>query len=151
MKILHSFFHTSYHIFIEDIGLNITTLPLAESNKYSNNSTPASPKIATSTKQTYNMKEPILSYTTKPRLDRPRTSPKNNNSKELSLSMHHLKEIDGGTWSASRRYRLRLADNGVHCAPEEQPWIATSTGGGQPGTSTPCLQTRCSQQSNDDV
>jgi hypothetical protein len=122
--------------------LSTRTLPLAASNECSNDSTPASPKVATPTKQTHNMKEPFLSYTTKPRLDWRRTTPKNNNSKELSLSMHHPKERDGGTWSVSRRYRLGLANNGMHCAPEEQPWTAMSTGGGQPRTSMPFLQTQ---------
>jgi hypothetical protein len=57
-----------YYIFIEYKGLNTRTLPLAASNEC-NDSTPASPKAATPTKQTHNMKEPVLSYTTKPRLD----------------------------------------------------------------------------------
>jgi hypothetical protein len=37
------------------------------------------------------------------------------------LSTHHLKEVDGGTWLASRSNRLGLADHDVHCTRENQP------------------------------
>jgi hypothetical protein len=80
------------HNFIERRGLSTRTPPLVASNKRSNNSTPASPKIATPTKQQHNMKELVQSYTTKPHLDRRRTPPKNSNSKRTLLADAPSKE-----------------------------------------------------------
>jgi hypothetical protein len=65
------------HNFIKGRGLSTRTSPLAASSKRSNNFTSASPKTATPTKQQHNMKELVLSYTTKRHLDRRRTPPKN--------------------------------------------------------------------------
>jgi hypothetical protein len=82
----------AYHNFIEGRGLSTRTPPLVASNKRSNNSTPASLKTATPTKQQHNMKELVLSYTTKPHLDRRRTPPKNSNSKRTLLADAPSKE-----------------------------------------------------------
>ena len=129
-------------IFIEGRGLSTRTVPLAVSNE--RNPTPH--RLQTKQQQ---HKEPAISY----KQSRVSTDVGHLQRKQLqkgpSLSTHHQQKNDGGTWTVPKRRHPGHASRGVHSAPEEQPRTAAGAGGEPPRTSTPCLPSRCSQQSND--
>lgn len=74
------------------------------------------------------LEKPILRGITKPHLGLRRSSPKTTTPTKLSSLTHHQIE-DGGAWCERRR--LGLTSDIVHCAPDEPPWKAMSTGGSQ--------------------